>query len=137
MPPQVLAYGKNILGYVVVGTAGLLLLAERLRTSAVMPGGHEVKTVTASKWHKLPLPAHSLHGDLALLAPQAARSLREEMERGVDKITSFPVDGECTTREPNEVGGAIEPPRCRCELFGGRKICACPPGGGARSTSGR
>jgi hypothetical protein len=44
-----------VLGYVVLGPVGLLLLAENLRTAAVLPGGHEIKTVTQSRWHRITL----------------------------------------------------------------------------------
>ena len=57
---KVLAAGKYLLGYVVLGTTGLVLLAEKVRVSAVLPGNHEVKTVTTSKWIKIPLQVRSL-----------------------------------------------------------------------------
>ena len=55
LPVQIVAMGKNVLGYVVVGSTALLLIAEKLRVSTVLPGGHEVKTVVASKWLRIPL----------------------------------------------------------------------------------
>ncbi len=39
----------------VVGPWALLLVAEKFRVSAVLPGGHEVKTITKSHWVKIPL----------------------------------------------------------------------------------
>ena len=51
---QVLAKGKAVLGYVVVGCWGLLLLAENVRVTAELPGGHLIKTVTCSRWHRIP-----------------------------------------------------------------------------------
>lgn len=54
-PPQVLATAPYILGYVVIGPWGLLLVAEKFRVSASLPGNHEVKTVTKSHWIKIPL----------------------------------------------------------------------------------
>jgi hypothetical protein len=44
-----------VLGYVVIGPTGLLLLAEKVRVSATLPGNHQVKTLVTSKWHKIPL----------------------------------------------------------------------------------
>lgn len=52
---QVVAIAKHVLGYIVVGTTGLLLVAEKVKTTAILPGGHEVKTVITSKWHRIPL----------------------------------------------------------------------------------
>jgi hypothetical protein len=52
---ELLAQGKVVLGYVVLGPVGLLLIAELVRVSATLPGGHEVKTVAQSKWHRIPL----------------------------------------------------------------------------------
>jgi hypothetical protein len=52
---QVLAHGKALLGYTVLGPVALLLLAEAVRVSGVLPGGHEIKTVTQSKWHRINL----------------------------------------------------------------------------------
>lgn len=50
-----LATAPYILGYVVIGQFGLLLLAEKVRVSAELPGGHQVKTVTKTQWIKIPL----------------------------------------------------------------------------------
>lgn len=44
-----------MLGYVVIGPMGLLLLAEKTRVSATLPGNHQVKTIVTSRWHKIPL----------------------------------------------------------------------------------
>jgi hypothetical protein len=52
---QVLAHGKAVLGFTVLGPVALLLLAEAVRVSGVLPGGHEIKTVTQSKWHRINL----------------------------------------------------------------------------------
>lgn len=52
---QVLAHAKYVLGYVVLGPVALLLLAEAVRVSATLPGGHEIKTVTQSRWHRINL----------------------------------------------------------------------------------
>jgi hypothetical protein len=52
---QVLAHGKALLGYTVLGPVALLLLAEAVRVSGVLPGGHEIKTVVQSKWHRINL----------------------------------------------------------------------------------
>lgn len=45
---------EHVLGYVTIGATGLLLLAEKVR-SATLPGHHSVKTVTLSRWHRIPL----------------------------------------------------------------------------------
>ncbi|EFJ45105.1 hypothetical protein VOLCADRAFT_94600 [Volvox carteri f. nagariensis] len=52
---QILVSAPYILGYVVIGQWGLLLVAEKFRVSAILPGTHEVKTVTKSHWLKIPL----------------------------------------------------------------------------------
>lgn len=52
---QVVGAGKHVLGYVVLGTTGLLLLAEKVRVSALLPGNHAVKSVAVSKWYRVPL----------------------------------------------------------------------------------
>lgn len=52
---QVLAHGKALLGYTVLGPVALLLVAEAVRVSGVLPGGHLIKTVTQSKWHRINL----------------------------------------------------------------------------------
>jgi hypothetical protein len=57
--------GKHVLGYVVVGSTALLLLAEKVRVSAKLPGHHAVKSVAVSKWHKISL---QVHGDEGLTA---------------------------------------------------------------------
>ncbi|KAF8060490.1 SAC9 [Scenedesmus sp. PABB004] len=83
---EVLGHGKAVLGYSVLGPVALLLLAEAVRVSAVLPGGHEVKTVTQSRWHRIALQQPELDA-----TSQAAA--RAELERGVDKTTGFPMDG--------------------------------------------
>jgi len=50
-----IAQGKAVLGYVVLGPVGLLLIAELARVSATLPGGHEIKTVSQSRWHRIQL----------------------------------------------------------------------------------
>lgn len=50
-----LAHGKAVLGYVVFGPVALLLFAESVRVSAVLPGGHEIKTVTQTSWQRINL----------------------------------------------------------------------------------
>jgi hypothetical protein len=52
---QVLGHGKALLGYTVLGPVALLLVAEAVRVSGVLPGGHQIKTVTQSKWHRINL----------------------------------------------------------------------------------
>jgi len=52
---QVVGSGKHVLGYVVVGPMGLLLLVEKTRVSATLPGNHQVKTLVTTRWHKIPL----------------------------------------------------------------------------------
>jgi hypothetical protein len=54
-PVQVLAHGKALLGYTVLGPVALLLVAEAVRVSGVLPGGHLIKTVTQSRWHRINL----------------------------------------------------------------------------------
>lgn len=51
---QVVGLAEHVLGYVTIGATGLLLLAEKVR-SATLPGHHSVKTVTLSRWHRIPL----------------------------------------------------------------------------------
>lgn len=52
---QVVGAGKHVLGYVVMGPMALLLLVEKTRTSATLPGGHQIKTLVTTRWHKIPL----------------------------------------------------------------------------------
>jgi hypothetical protein len=52
---QIVERGCALLGYVPIGNIGMLLLATRLRTAAVLPGGHAVRLVTESRWLQLPL----------------------------------------------------------------------------------
>jgi hypothetical protein len=54
-PTQVVTHGKAVLGYVVLGPVGLLLLADSLRVAGLLPGGHEIKTVTQSRWYRINL----------------------------------------------------------------------------------
>jgi hypothetical protein len=81
---ELLAQGKVPLGYVVLGPVGLLLIAELVRVSATLPGGHEVKTIAQSRWHRIPLqvraraaaaPARGLYPCLATVAPSRARGM--------------------------------------------------------------
>lgn len=119
--------GKHVLGYVVVGSTGLLLIAEKVRTACTLPGNHEVKSVSVSRWHRMPLqvgrnastcqllilqslqPQGQLHFNtvacFAYTTPvwlaqenEASGSnspVREEQARGIDKLTTFPIDGGC------------------------------------------
>lgn len=93
-PVEVLGTGKHVLGYVVIGSTALLLLAEKVRVSASLPGNHEIKAVSVSKWHKI-----SLNGSQAPDAPSDTPSSassplsKEEQARGVEKITTFHIDG--------------------------------------------
>ena len=52
---QIVERGCVLLGYVPIGNIGMLLLATRLRTAAVLPSGHAVRLVTESRWLQLPL----------------------------------------------------------------------------------
>lgn len=56
--------------------------------SAILPGNHEVKVVTTSRWHRLQLAAPEADA----LSPDGP-AVRDEVLRGADKITSFPLDG--------------------------------------------
>lgn len=38
-----------------LGPVALLLVVEAVRVSAVLPGGHQIKTVTQSRWHRIAL----------------------------------------------------------------------------------
>lgn len=55
---QIVAHAKSVLGYTVLGPVALLLVAEAVRVSAVLPGGHVIKTVAQSRWHKINLQVH-------------------------------------------------------------------------------
>ncbi len=39
---QIVGSGKHVLGYVVIGHTGLLLLVEKARVAATLPGNHHV-----------------------------------------------------------------------------------------------
>ncbi len=56
---QIMERGCALLGYAPIGNIGMLLLATRLRTAAVLPGGHAVRLVTESRWLQLPLQVHT------------------------------------------------------------------------------
>lgn len=83
---ELLAQGKAVLGYVVLGPVALLLIAEMVRVSATLPGGHEIKTVSQSKWHRIQLQQPELD-------PTTQAATKAELDRGIDRITSFPIDG--------------------------------------------
>jgi hypothetical protein len=70
--PEPVAQGIALLGYVVLGPVGLLLVAEAVRASATLPGGHEVKTVAQSQWHRIQLQARRARA--ALRGSSACRS---------------------------------------------------------------
>jgi hypothetical protein len=130
---QIVGQGKAILGYTVVGHVALLLLAEKVRVSATLPGNHDVKTAITTRWHRIALqvgPAHcpraarrpsSCTAAAVLLRccmrrlrrcrrrprappawpaqqpdtdPTGVRGVKEEVERGIDKIVTLPLDGE-------------------------------------------
>lgn len=57
---ELLASGKVVLGYLVLGPVGLLLIAELVRVSATLPGGHEIKTVSQTRWHRILLQVRGL-----------------------------------------------------------------------------
>ena len=59
---QVVGAGKYVLGYVVIGPLGLLLLADKVRVSATLPGRHQVKTVVTSRWIRIPLQVRCFAG---------------------------------------------------------------------------
>lgn len=86
-----------MLGYVVVGSTALLLLAEKVRVSATLPGNHEVKAISVSKWHKITLANSGTSSDAppeTSSSSSAALALsKEEQARGVEKITTFHIDG--------------------------------------------
>ncbi|PNH12209.1 Polyphosphoinositide phosphatase [Tetrabaena socialis] len=91
-PVQTLASAPYILGYVVIGPWGLLLVAEKFRVSAVLPGNHEVKTVTKTQWLKIPLQI-----DASMQAPEVGtkdeKSMKDEIDKGIERLLSFPLDG--------------------------------------------
>lgn len=58
---QLLERGCALLGYASLGNLGMLLLATRLRTAAVLPGGHLIRLVAEHKWLQIPLQVHPSH----------------------------------------------------------------------------
>ena len=42
--------GSTVLGFIVLAGWVLVLISKRTRVSTTLPGGHEVHTVTDSKW---------------------------------------------------------------------------------------
>ncbi|GAX77587.1 hypothetical protein CEUSTIGMA_g5031.t1 [Chlamydomonas eustigma] len=85
---EVMATGKNILGHIVIGNTALLLIAEKVRISATLPGNHVVKTVTVSKWFRIPLQVEPEVQNSA-----NAAMAKEEQARGIEKLVTFPLDG--------------------------------------------
>lgn len=63
-----MAHGKALLGYTVLGPVALLLVAESVRVSAVLPGGHQIKTVTQSRWHRINLLVRGMSCKAAVAA---------------------------------------------------------------------
>lgn len=61
---QLVAQAPYVLGYVVLGSYGLLLLAEKTRVSAMLPGHHLVRTVTKAQWVKIALQVSQFTGHL-------------------------------------------------------------------------
>ncbi|GFR51195.1 hypothetical protein Agub_g13542 [Astrephomene gubernaculifera] len=94
-PIQTLAAAPYILGYVVIGPWGLLLVAEKFRVSAVLPGNHEVKTVTKSHWLKIPL--QTIMSMQSVQAPETGakdeKAMKDEIDKGIERLLSFPIDG--------------------------------------------
>mmetsp|Transcript_29308 Transcript_29308/g.75960 ORF Transcript_29308/g.75960 Transcript_29308/m.75960 type:complete len:625 (+) Transcript_29308:102-1976(+) len=121
-PLEVVATGKHVLGYVVIGPMGLLLLAEKTRVSATLPGNHQIKTLVTTRWHKIPLQLWlQLQASAAgTLPPQDVppeayftQAQREEHARGVDKVTTFPLDGAhyfCDTMDVSRPFPSERPP---------------------------
>ncbi|KAF5842707.1 SacI homology domain-containing protein [Dunaliella salina] len=103
---------------------GLLLLAEKTRVSATLPGNHQIKTLVTTRWHKIPLQLWlqlqaSAAGTLQLgpqdVPPEAffTQAQREEHARGVDKVTTFPLDGAhyfCDTMDVSRPFPSERPP---------------------------
>ena len=52
---QILERGCALLGYAPIGNTGMLLLATRLRSAAVLPGGHTIRLVAESRWLQISL----------------------------------------------------------------------------------
>ena len=68
---QIVERGCALLGYVPIGNIGMLLLATRLRTAAMLPGGHAVRLVTESRWLQLPLQVCSNYHNTSWLFVQS------------------------------------------------------------------
>ena len=73
--------GSAILGFVVLAGWVLVLIARRTRVSMVLPGGHEVHTVTDSKWFRIPLNGFD-----------RTRVSRDEM-KNLNTVTEFAIEG--------------------------------------------
>ncbi|KAF6264364.1 hypothetical protein COO60DRAFT_1698391 [Scenedesmus sp. NREL 46B-D3] len=119
---EVLAHGKAVLGYAVLGPVALLLLAEAVRVSGALPGGHEIKTVTQSKWHRINLQQPELD-------PISQAAAKAELDRGVDKTTNFPVDGAhyyCETLDISRPFPSERPPHQPSWAFVWNKALSMP-----------
>lgn len=95
-PVQVIATAPYILGYVVVGPWALLLVAEKFRVSAVLPGGHEVKTITKSHWVKIPLQLNMQQMQSVQAIdpdPAVSKAMQNEIDQGITRLMAFPIDG--------------------------------------------
>ena len=57
---QILERGCALLGYAPIGSIGMLLLATRLRSAAVLPGGHLIRLVAESRWLQISLLVSAL-----------------------------------------------------------------------------
>ena len=73
---QIVERGVALLGYAAIGSAGLVLLATRMRPAAVLPGGHVVRLVAESRWVTVPLQARQSFGLVQELKPSVLKSSR-------------------------------------------------------------
>lgn len=76
------------MGYVVIGYFGLLLLVEKAPITATLPGPIAIKTITRSRWFRIPFQA-----DLTPLQQIEISSNFEIIENRINKIIEFPLQG--------------------------------------------
>ena len=73
--------GSTVLGFVVLAGWVLVLISKRTRVSTTLPGGHEVHTVTDSKWFRI-----------ALNGFDRTKVSRDEM-RNLNTLTEYAIEG--------------------------------------------
>eukprot|EP00210_Caulerpa_lentillifera_P002977 g2842.t1 len=87
--PEVVGSGVAVLGYIVIGRTGLLLIAEKTKVTATLPGPVTINTISVSKWFQISLQPH-----LTELQRRAISKNTRIIESQIRKIVTFPLKGD-------------------------------------------